>query len=221
MNDYVMLALCAVVSFFLGSIPWGVLVSRIFFHKDVRDTGSGNIGFTNSMRSMGKVGGAAVFLLDFAKGFSSGILAQFVFAPAMKMDLLDFGIVGGPVEICTAIALFAATMGHIFCPWLGFKGGKGISCAWGASFCAITPLGGIIVFLPFLLIVVLTRYVSLGSIAAAITICFLAFVFRSNSIAAICLICITGLVVIWAHRGNISRLLSGQERKISGKREED
>lgn len=221
MNDYVMLALCAIVSFFLGSIPWGVLVSRIFFHKDVRDTGSGNIGFTNSMRSMGKVGGVAVFLLDFAKGLASGILAQFVFAPSMNMDLLDYGIVGGPAEICTAIALFAATMGHIFCPWLGFKGGKGISCAWGASFCAITPLGGIIVFLPFLVIVVLTRYVSLGSIAAAITICFLAFVFRSNSIASICLICITGLVVIWAHRGNISRLLSGQERKISGKREED
>lgn len=221
MNDYAVLALCAIVSFLLGSIPWGVLISRAFFHKDVRDTGSGNIGFTNSMRSMGKAGGAAVFLLDFAKGFVSGILAQFVFAPMMPMSAFDLTYVGGAVEFCTGVAIFASTMGHIFCPWLGFKGGKGISCAWGASFCAITPLGGVIVFMPFLLLVLLTRYVSVGSIAAAVTICFLAVIFRGNSLVACILICITGLVVIWAHRGNIVRLTKGTERKISGHKEED
>ena len=77
------LTLSFIVSFLLGSIPWGVIVSKLAFHKDIRDEGSGNIGTTNAFRAMGKVGGALVFVLDFGKGLLSGWLAAFVFAPAI------------------------------------------------------------------------------------------------------------------------------------------
>ena len=141
------LTLSFIVSFLLGSIPWGVIVSKLAFHKDIRDEGSGNIGTTNAFRAMGKVGGALVFVLDFGKGLLSGWLAAFVFAPAIAAVPVDaatpdgqllLGIFGNPalnpVGLALAVAFAGCTLGHIFSPWLKFKGGKGIAvaaaCLW-------------------------------------------------------------------------------------------
>ena len=128
------LTLSFIVSFLLGSIPWGVIVSKLAFHKDIRDEGSGNIGTTNAFRAMGKVGGALVFVLDFGKGLLSGWLAAFVFAPAIAAVPVDaatpdgqllLGIFGNPalnpVGLALAVAFAGCTLGHIFSPWLKFK----------------------------------------------------------------------------------------------------
>ena len=136
------LTLSFIVSFLLGSIPWGVIVSKLAFHKDIRDEGSGNIGTANAFRAMGKVGGALVFVLDFGKGLLSGWLAAFVFAPAIAAVPVDavtpdgqllLGIFGNPalnpVGLALALAFAGCTLGHIFSPWLKFKGGKGIAVA--------------------------------------------------------------------------------------------
>ena len=127
------LTLSFIVSFLLGSIPWGVIVSKLAFHKDIRDEGSGNIGTTNAIRTMGKVGGYAVFVLDFGKGLLSGVLAW-----AFSMQFLPGGGLepGALVTYDTmlAVAFLGCVWGHIFCPWLGFKGGKGIAVAVGCLF---------------------------------------------------------------------------------------
>lgn len=118
-----------------------------------------------------------------------------------------------------AIATFCATMGHIFCPWLGWKGGKGISCAFGASFISFNPIAACIFFGSFLLAVIITKWVSLGSLVAAIEYPFGAFIVHGASPVAAVLLGVTGLVVIWAHRGNIKRILNGTERKFGEKKE--
>ena len=114
-----------VISFLLGSIPWGVIISKVFYHTDIREHGSGNIGTTNAMRTMGKVGGSAVFVLDFGKGIVSGLIAAAaaaMFGGGMSLS----GHVIGYDDFVT-VAFLGCVWGHIFSPWLGFKGGKGIA----------------------------------------------------------------------------------------------
>ncbi len=215
MSNECTLILFVLLTFLLGSIPFGVIVSKVFFNKDVRDTGSGNIGFTNSLRSMGKVGGALVFVGDFAKGLASAAIGVYV-APMFWS--------GGAPFFCETSAIFfgalgalCSTLGHIFCPWLKFKGGKGISCAFGASFIAMSPLIAILLFSSFLIVVILTKYVSAGSITAAILYPFAGYIAHSTSLGAILFFTIVGVVVIWAHRENISRIVRGTESKIGSK----
>ena len=164
--DVFILIITFVFSFLLGSIPWGVIISRLFFNRDVRDTGSGNIGFTNSVRSMGKIGGVSVFVLDFAKGLAAGYLGA-VLAPSWMSGSSVFGV-ENVTALTGAISAFAATAGHIYCPWLNFKGGKGITVAFAASFFAMTPLAACIMFLAFLIVALVSKYVSLGSLVAAV-----------------------------------------------------
>ena len=121
-----------VISFLLGSIPWGVIISKVFYHTDIREHGSGNIGTTNAMRTMGKVGGSAVFVLDFGKGIVSGLIAAAaaaMFGGGMSLS----GHVIGYDDFVT-VAFLGCVWGHIFSPWLGFKGGKGIAVAVGCLF---------------------------------------------------------------------------------------
>ena len=207
-----------VCAFLLGSIPWGVVISTVFYHTDVRDHGSGNIGTTNAMRTMGKVGGSAVFVLDFAKGLASGALAvaaqQLFFADAVS------GTTAISHSELVCIAFFGCILGHIFCPWLGFKGGKGIAVAVGCLFVTFGPVGAFIEIALFAVLVIATRYVSVGSIAAAVLCPFLsAYYFLYSDFAPIgfVLCCIAVCVVIWAHRENIRRLRTGSENRIGSK----
>lgn len=219
LQNIAVLLLLSLVSFLLGSIPCGVLISKVFFHKDVRDEGSGNIGFTNSMRSMGKVGGGAVFVGDFLKGMLAAAIGLYV-APIFLTGA-QFPLCENPAELTAALATFFATMGHIFCPWLGWKGGKGISTAFGASFISMSVPVACMLFGAFLVVVLATKYVSAGSVTAAALYPLAAFVTHWNSPLPALILSVAGLVVIWAHRGNIVRIKNGTERKIGASKKSD
>lgn len=195
-----------IITFLLGSIPWGLVISKVFFGKDLRDEGSGNIGTTNAIRSMGKVGGYAVFVLDFGKGLLSGFIGMWIASA--------FGLDESAVRVATAVAFFGCVYGHIFCPWLGFKGGKGIAVAIGCLFVTFGPVGAIIELLIFIVLVVATRYVSLGSVASALACPFISLFFFWGNWLGVLFCAIVGFTVVWAHRGNIQRLLNGTERRV-------
>ena len=204
--------LILVIAFLLGSVPWGLVISKVFYGKDLREEGSGNIGTTNAIRSMGKVGGYAVFMLDFGKGLLSGFIGLSI-AQAAGMDASQVGI-------ATSLAFFGCVYGHIFTPWLNFKGGKGIAVAIGCLFVTFGVVPSIIELLIFIVLVVATRYVSVGSMAAALACPFLAlWVFWGNWLAVL-LCAITGLTVFWAHRGNLARLREGTERRVGDKKKQ-
>lgn len=222
------------IAFLLGSIPWGVIISRAFYHTDVREHGSGNIGTTNAMRTLGKVGGSAVFILDFGKGVLAGVIAT-LFASQVLTDLTalrelciatgitgpnpdDAAVLFRTTQICLSIAFLGCIWGHIFSPWLKFKGGKGIAVAVGCLVSTFGLTGTLLELAIFIILVVTTKYVSVGSIAAAIACPFFAlYFFGGNGIAiAVCLI--AALTVIWAHRENIARLRAGNENKIGSKK---
>ena len=198
--------LILVISFFLGSIPWGLVISKVFFGQDLRDVGSGNIGTTNAIRAMGKPAGYAVFVLDFGKGLLSGFIALGIAGL--------FGMGEAATGLATAVAFLGCVYGHIFSPWLGFSGGKGIAVAIGCLFVTFGPIGAIIELAIFAVLVIVFRYVSLGSVASAVACPFIALVIFWGNWPAVLLCAITGFTVVWAHRGNIRRLLDGTERRI-------
>ena len=158
---------------------------------------------------MGKVGGYAVFILDFGKGLLSGFIGLWAAGAA--------GLDGTGTQLATAVAFFGCTYGHIFSPWLRFKGGKGIAVAVGCLFVTFGPLGAFIELAIFAVLVIATKYVSVGSIAAALACPLLALWLLWGNWIAIAFCTVTGLTVVWAHRGNIERLRSGTERRIGKK----
>lgn len=225
------LALAFIVSFLLGSIPWGVIISKLAFKKDLRDEGSGNIGTTNAMRTLGKAGGAAVFALDFGKGIAAGALAAYLIAPAIAQVPVDassadgqalltaFGPAGvNPVALAMALAFAGCTLGHIFSPWLKFKGGKGIAVAAACLLFVYGPVGFLVEIVVFAGGIALTRCVSVGSIAAAVACPLLGLYFYWGQWVPWAIILATACVVIWAHRSNIARLRAGTENKIGSKK---
>ena len=130
------------VAFLLGSVPWGLVVSKVGYRLDLRKYGSGNIGATNALRTLGTAGGLLVFALDFLKGWLSGFAALILIAafagegsiwPFVWQSLIQFI---APIEnaLPCGVALLGCVMGHVFSPWLGFKGGKGVACAGGCLF---------------------------------------------------------------------------------------
>ena len=209
-----------VASFLLGSIPWGVIISKVFFHTDIREHGSGNIGTTNAMRTMGKVGGSAVFVLDFGKGIASGLIAAWA-ASVFGGGMAPSGHVIGYDDFVT-VAFLGCVWGHIFSPWLGFHGGKGIAVAVGCLFVTFGWAGALLEIVIFAVLVAATRYVSAGSIAAAVACPFFAayyFLYATFAPAAWVCTTVAALTVVWAHRENIGRLRAGNERRIGDKKE--
>jgi glycerol-3-phosphate acyltransferase PlsY len=221
----------ALFAFLLGSIPWGVIISRLFYRVDIREHGSGNIGTTNALRTLGKLGGVAVFMLDFAKGMLAGFMALRVGATMDTFGLDPLGpfalgpLALGPFaleppvlqEIAVALGLLACVSGHIFSPWLHFRGGKGIAVAIGCLFITLGWIPAVIELAIFAVLVAATRYVSVGSIVtASLCLPFALVVFWGNPVAVI-LCGAAGLLIVWAHRGNIARLRSGTENRV-GKR---
>lgn len=228
-----------VVTFLLGSIPFGLIISKVFYKTDIRDHGSGNIGTTNAIRTMGKVGGFSVFVLDFGKGLLSGFvglwIGQFFLglrgADAVANELFSIlspiGIapLGDPAEftvaftqILLAVSFLGCTWGHIFSPWLKFKGGKGIAVAVGCIFVTYGIVGACLELAIFIVLVLVTRYVSVGSMAAALACPFFGLYFFWGNWIAVALCAVAGLTVFWAHRGNLKRLLAGEENRVGDKK---
>lgn len=186
-------------TYFLSAIPWGVVLGRTIKGIDVRKHGSGAIGATNSLRVLGWKISIAVFLLDFLKGVVPVVVARWLDVP----------------EWAIAIIAVVAVAGHCWSPYIGFKGGKGMATGGGAAVALFPWLFALIIFI--VAVVYITRYVSLGSILAAIVgpvivvVMALFGVVPGWDAAAVVSI---GSIILWQHRGNIERLRSGTERKI-------
>ena len=185
-----------IVAYLLGSIPFGYLIVRRKSGADIRETGSGGTGATNVSRRAGKAAGVLTLLLDAAKGCIAVLIAKTVSGD-------DWVI---------AAAASAALVGHIFPVWLGFRGGKGVATGVGI-FLVLAPIALLCAGVVFVAIVLLTRYVSLGSITAAILIPVLVWV-QSDSQSLLTAAIVGAALIVFAHRGNIQRLVSGTESRI-------
>jgi acyl phosphate:glycerol-3-phosphate acyltransferase len=204
-----------VTSYLLGSIPFGYLLVRIFRGEDVRQTGSGNIGATNVARTGSKLLAIATLLLDAAKGYVA--VAHVFFLARHHPDHLPQW---GPHTVYTLAALAGlfALFGHMFPVWLRFKGGKGVATALGA-FLALAPAAVLVALAAFTVIVAVTRYVSLGSILAAVVFPFAAWWLNppTRSASVMLLMAASSVLIIVRHKDNIRRLLAGEENRF-GKR---
>ena len=207
----------AVVSYLLGSIPFGYLLVRIFRGEDVRQTGSGNIGATNVARTGSKRLAIATLMLDALKGYVA-VFHVFFFAGHHPDHLPPFG--PHTVYILAALAGFFAIVGHMFPVWLRFKGGKGVATSVGA-FLGIAPAAVLVCLVAFAVIIGVTRYVSLGSILGAAVFPFAAWWLKpeTRDAAVMVFIVAASLLVIIRHKDNIGRLLAGNENRFGGRKD--
>lgn len=201
MNNLLAVAL-PIFAYLLGSIPVGWIVGKVFYHKDIRKDGSGNVGATNALRLFGTATSIVVLLLDAAKGFIATLLA---------VKLLP---AGSPIMALCALLVI---LGHVFPLYLGFKGGKGVATAAGA-FLGVAPASLGLGLVAFIIVTWLSRYVSLGSIVAALVFLVHSLWQISRAEAAdyasLVLISFVVLMIIIKHRGNMLRLIQGTENKI-------
>src|SRR6056297_183577 len=215
-----MLALFVVVllSYLIGAIPSSLWMGKLFFSTDIREHGSGNAGATNTFRILGWKAGVIVLLIDFGKGlFCTTVISS-----------LAWNIGSGPVslysgwEVESMLVIFAgvaAVLGHMFPVYAKFSGGKGAATACGMLY-GIEPVSVRISLAVFLIVMISTRYVSLGSIIASLIYPFSQLTLRygfdwdiDGSIILFSSIVALGIVV--KHKGNIKRLLAGNENRIS------
>ena len=186
-----------VAGYLLGSISTGVVLSRLFAKTDIRSQGSGNAGTTNMLRVLGRKMALLTFIGDMLKG----IIAVFI----------GKWLIGG--ELGGLLGVVGAVLGHYYPLYFGFKGGKGIATSFG-SLLFVFPVQALLAFAVFLILVAVTHYVSVGSIAAAITLPLLIVIthFQEPTLWIIT-VCIGGSVV-WRHRANIKRLMNHTENKL-------
>jgi glycerol-3-phosphate acyltransferase PlsY len=205
----------AAVAYLLGSIPFGYLLVRIFRGQDIRQTGSGNIGATNVARSGAKGLGIATLALDALKGATAVGLAAFLAGSKFNFCENHFPwFCVAPLRLMSLAALFAV-LGHVFPVWLRFKGGKGVATALGV-FCILFPKAILVALAIFILVVAITRYVSLGSILGAIAFPIAAYFTQNPDWLSLLLASGVSLVIILKHHQNISRLLAGTENRFGG-----
>lgn len=187
-----------VAGYLLGSIATGVVLSEVFAHADVRTMGSGNAGTTNMLRVFGRSMALFTFLGDTIKGIIAVYIGKW--------------LVGG--ELGGILGTAGAVLGHYYPLYFGFRGGKGIATAFG-SLLFIFPIHALIAFGVFLVLVAATKYVSLGSVCAALTLPALLFITHGSSNLPVCLIAAAiGISIVLRHHKNISRLLNHTENKL-------
>lgn len=194
--------LAAVASFLLGSVPFGVIVGKLAKGIDIRDFGSGNIGASNVLRTLGPVLGGLVLVMDVGKGF-------------------------GGVEICrlmgvepgwwTVLGAIMAVFGHTFSVFLKFKGGKGVATSLGVII-GLDPVIGAVAFGAWAVVVAATRYISVASILATISVPLMMIFWHSQTpLPYQILACVAASVIVIKHRSNMARLIKGCETRIGEK----
>jgi len=193
------------IAYLLGSIPTSVWIGRVRYGVDVREHGSKNAGATNTFRVLGRKAGIMVLLIDVSKGF----LATFL------PFLVEVGVWHSEVLFSVQItAAFLATLGHVYPIFAGFRGGKGVATSFGVLLGIYAPAAGLCLAI-FLLVFLITHYVSLGAVCAAIFFPFsIYFIFDVKSIWMNSFSVLLSALVLFAHRKNIARILRGQESKI-------
>ena len=187
------LIIVAVYSYFLGSIPFGLVLTKIFLKKDIRNIGSGNIGSTNVLRTGKKSLAIATLVLDLLKGYFSVIVTLTYF------------------ENLTSYSALICLIGHIFPIWLKFKGGKGVAAYLGAIL-ALSYKFFLVFGISWLILSFLFRFASLSSIASSLVIFIYAYFFNDNNYSLILFIFF--VIIIYTHRENIVRLKNSKENKI-------
>ena len=202
--------LTALGAYLLGSIPTGYLVAKAK-GIDIRSVGSGNIGATNAMRVLGKPAGIFVLLMDAAKGFGAVWLCD-IFLNLMRHTP------DAAYETHFIIAGIFAVLGHNYTCWLKFKGGKGIATTAGV-YLALAPWALLIALVVFILAILLTKYVSVGSIAGAIALPATVWAMTPQNIFLGIVTTALGALAIYKHKANIQRLLAGTENRLGQKKE--
>ena len=190
-----LLLLCAAFAYLVGSIPFGLILTRLAGLGDVRQIGSGNIGATNVLRTGRKGLAAATLLLDTGKG------------------ALAVAVVRGFGDEFAAIAALAAVLGHLFPVWLRFKGGKGVATSAGVLL-AYNPPVALATIATWLVVALLFRYSSLAALTAAVLAPLWACLFGPHATLPIAVVGVIALLVVVRHAGNIARLMRGAESKI-------
>jgi len=194
------IAVTIALGYLLGSIPFGYILVRLFLRRDIREVGSGNIGATNVARSSPALG-ALTLLLDAAKGLTAVILVAHLFPEQ---------------QLLPVVAALSAVGGHIFSAWLKFHGGKGVATGLG-SFLLLSPKAMLVVVLIFVVVLAVSRYVSLGSIAAVAAFPLLAWFFdgyRHNP-PALSMMAAASILILAKHAPNIRRLFAGTESRFA------
>lgn len=185
------------LGYLLGSIPFGLLLTRAAGLGDVRTIGSGNIGATNVLRTGNKALAAATLLLDGLKGTAAVLIAYYFFGQAPAM-----------------LAGLGAFLGHLYPVWLKFRGGKGVATYIGIL-AGLVPQGALVFALTWLTVAVWTKYSSLSALVASVVVPVALFLRGDTEIAAIA--ALMTLLILWKHRANIRRLMAGEESQIGAK----
>jgi acyl phosphate:glycerol-3-phosphate acyltransferase len=204
-------AVLLIGSYLLGSIPFGYVAGRLA-GTDIRQAGSGNVGATNVVRILGKRYGYPVFALDVLKGFGA-VKISMLLAPGRPPEW-------NSPEIFGILAAISSVLGHLYPPWLKFKGGKGVATSAGALL-ALTPLATLIGVAIWVIVFWMTRYVSLASVIAAIVLPLVVLVISrhdQNKVGPLVFssACVA-VIVVWRHRSNLSRLMRGTEPRFARK----
>jgi glycerol-3-phosphate acyltransferase PlsY len=203
MNIYILILL-VLSAYLTGAIPTSVLVGKIFYGTDVREHGSGNAGATNTIRVLGPKAGVPVLIFDIFKGWLAVELSVYSGFASGSSQLVHFELILG----------IAAVLGHIFPVYVNFKGGKGVATVGGVmlSICLLPTLSALGVFI---LVYVLFRYVSLGSMTAGLSFpVFVIFVYQTPFLSIRIVSILVALMLIITHRKNIKRLMQGEESKL-------
>ena len=217
MAKYIIIAILAVVAAYLvGSINFAVIFSKLFTGKDVRESGSGNAGATNTLRTAGKKAGLLTFLFDAIKGFVACSIGKAAFAYIFSATGNGiFNSVYGAYICCIAVMI-----GHIYPVFFDFKGGKAVACSVG-TFAVCCPIAIILGLAGFIISLIISRIVSLSSLIATLIVVgvAVAYQFLANSITynivpVIIMVVIAGFIVFIKHTENIKRLIAGEEKKI-------
>ena len=205
----------ALVAYIAGSIPWAVIVVRLFWGQDIRTLGSGNTGATNVLRVFGTVPGVSVLLLDAAKG-ALGVWLAFLLTPAAWAE----GTLVTPTyqqDWFMVLGAMGAIAGHSFSPFIGFRGGKGVATAAGAIV-VLAPKVIPVMLVIFLVVVAIWKYVSLGSVVIAALFPGVSWLLYPDRYALLAFSVVAAVLVIWRHRSNIGRIRRGEESKITFRR---
>ncbi len=202
-----------IIAYLLGSIPFGLLIPRLFGVPDIRQHGSGNIGATNAIRVLGFKRALWVFLADIGKGVAAVMIARWYAG--------SFGSPFDSVEAFYVVCGFAAVLGHLFPVYLKFKGGKGVNTALGVML-ALIPIEALMALAVFGIVVAITRIVSLSSMSASVALLAIVIIekFTINpglSNVYIWVIAALVILILFAHRSNIARLLAGTENRFDRK----
>ncbi len=215
--EYIFIIIGALIAAYLiGSVNFAVIFSKLFTGKDVRDSGSGNAGATNTLRTAGKLPGILTFVFDAVKGFAACYIGKVSFGYLYSVTSNEWlNSTYGAYLCCIAVML-----GHIYPVFFGFKGGKAVACSVG-TFAVCCPIAIILGLTGFAVSLIISKIVSLSSLIATVIVVgtsviyqFVAADITYNIIPIIVLSLIAGFIVFIKHKDNISRLIKGEEKKI-------